>query len=120
MVRTKSSTMCRASPWWGAWRTRRKFFEAKVSDKAMAEEALSLFGKVYAVEKHIREAGLIGEEKLAWRQTHAVPALAELHKWLTEKYADATDIPHAPGHRIHPQALGQTFALCIHGSAGPR
>jgi transposase len=68
---------------------RRKFFEAKVSDKAMAEEALSLFGKVYAVEKHIREAGLIGEEKLAWRQTHAVPALAELHKWLTEKYADA-------------------------------
>jgi hypothetical protein len=67
---------------------RRKFFEAKVSDKAMAEEALSLFGKVYAVEKHIRKAGLIGREKLAWRQTHSVPALTELHTWLTEKYAD--------------------------------
>ena len=66
---------------------RRKFFEAKVSEKAMAEEALLLFGKVYAVEKHIREAGLSGEDKRAWRQAHAVPALAELHTWLTEKYA---------------------------------
>jgi transposase len=68
--------------------TRRKFFEAKVSDKAMAEEALSLFGKVYAVEKHIREAGLSCEYKLAWRQAHAVPELAELHTWMREKYAD--------------------------------
>jgi transposase len=65
---------------------RRKFFEAKVSEKAMAEEALSLFGKVYAVEKHIREEGLCGEDKRAWRQLHAVPALAELHDWLTETY----------------------------------
>ena len=66
---------------------RRKFFEAMVSEKAMAEEALSLFGNVYAVEKHIREVGLSGEDKRAWRQAHAVTALAELHTWLTEKCA---------------------------------
>lgn len=66
---------------------RRKFIEAKVSAKAMAEEALSLFGKVYDVEQHIRESGLSGEAKRAWRQAHAVPALAELHAWMTEKYA---------------------------------
>jgi transposase len=65
---------------------RRKFFEAKDSDKTLAEEALSLFGQVYAVEKHIRENGLTGDEKLAYRQAHAVPALAALHAWLMEKY----------------------------------
>lgn len=65
---------------------RRKFFEAKDSDKALAEEALTLFGQVYAVEKHIRESGMTGDEKLAYRQAHAVPALAALHTWLLEKY----------------------------------
>lgn len=54
---------------------RRKFFDAKVSDKASSEEALALFGNVYAVEKHIRETGLSGEEKRAWRKAHAIPAL---------------------------------------------
>jgi transposase len=67
---------------------RRKFFEAMVSDKALADEALALFGQVYAVEKHIRETGLVGEEKLAWRQAHAVPALEALHTWMKEKYAE--------------------------------
>jgi transposase len=47
---------------------RRKFFEARVSDKALADEALALFGQVYAVKKNIREKGLVGEENLAWRQ----------------------------------------------------
>jgi transposase len=65
---------------------RRKFFEAKDSDKTLAEEALTLFGQVYAVEKHIRESGLTGDEKLAYRQAHAVSALAALHTWLLEKY----------------------------------
>jgi hypothetical protein len=36
---------------------RRKFFEASVSDKALADVALALYGEVYAVEKHIRELG---------------------------------------------------------------
>jgi hypothetical protein len=54
----------------------------------LAEEALALFGQIYAVEKHIRETGLVGEEKLAWRQAHAVPALEALHSWMKEKYAE--------------------------------
>jgi len=49
---------------------RRKFFDAKVSDKASSEEALALFGNVYAVEIHIRETGLSGEEKRDWRKGH--------------------------------------------------
>ena len=65
---------------------RRKFFDAKAVDKLLAEEALNLFGAVYAVEKHIREEGLTGDEKLAFRQKHAVPALAALHAWITQQY----------------------------------
>ena len=65
---------------------RRKFFNAKVADKTLAEQALTLFGAVYAVEKHIREEGLTGEDKLAFRQKHAVPALAALHAWMMHRY----------------------------------
>jgi hypothetical protein len=65
---------------------RRKFFDAKAADKTLAEHALTLFGAVYAVEKHIREEGLTGEDKLAFRQKHAVPALAALHAWIMHQY----------------------------------
>ena len=65
---------------------RRKFFDAKAADKTLAEHALTLFGAVYAVEKHIREEGLTGEEKLAFRQKHAVPALHALHTWMLHQY----------------------------------
>ena len=65
---------------------RRKFFDAKAADKTLAEQALTLFGAVYAVEKHIREEGLTGEEKLAFRQKHAVPALHALHTWMLHQY----------------------------------
>ena len=58
---------------------RRKFFDAKAADKTLAEQALTLFGAVYAVEKYIRKEGLTGEDKLALRQRHAVLALHALH-----------------------------------------
>ena len=65
---------------------RRKFFDAKAADNTLAQEALTLFGAVYAVEKEIREQGLMGEEKLSFRQKHAVPALAALHQWMLYHY----------------------------------
>ena len=65
---------------------RRYFHEARVSEKALAEEALALFGAVYAVEERIRSQGLSGAEKLVFRQQHAVPALDALHRWMRERY----------------------------------
>ena len=41
---------------------------------------------MYAVEKHIGEEGLTGEEKLAFRQKHAVPAIHALHTWMLHPY----------------------------------
>ena len=65
---------------------RRKFFDARSTDKPLADEALSLFGAVYAVEKHIREESLMGADKLTCRQQHAIPALQALHAWMTAQY----------------------------------
>ena len=66
---------------------RRKFFEAKGANPQLSQEALDLFGSVYAVEKYIREQQLTGEAKLDYRKTHAVAALESLHVWLLDKYA---------------------------------
>ena len=63
---------------------RRYFYEARESDRALADEALALFGAVYAVEERIRSQGLTDEEKLAYRQEHAVPALEELRLEIPE------------------------------------
>jgi transposase len=65
---------------------RRKFFNARITDRALADEALSLFGAVYAVEKHIREESLMGADKLTCRQQHAIPALQSLRAWMTAHY----------------------------------
>ena len=48
--------------------------------------AAGQYGIGRALTKHIRESGLTGDEKLAYRQAYAVPALAALHTWLLEKY----------------------------------
>jgi transposase len=66
---------------------RRKFFEAKGANPQLSQEALDLFGSLYAVEKYIREQQLTGEAKLDYRKTHAVAALEWLHAWLLDKYA---------------------------------
>jgi transposase len=58
---------------------RRKFFEAKTSNAQLSYEVLELFGKVYAVEKHIREHNLPGEAKLAYRLEHPIVTLEALH-----------------------------------------
>jgi transposase len=85
---------------------RRKFFEARTADKALAEEALALFATVYAVERHIRDQGLTGEEKLAYRQAHAIPALEALHAWLMDKY-QSIRLPSSPIRKAAEYALSR-------------
>ena len=85
---------------------RRKFFEARTADKALAEEALALFATVYAVERHIRDHELTGEEKRAYRQAHAVPALEELHAWLMDKYMSIR-LPSSPIRKAVEYALSR-------------
>jgi hypothetical protein len=69
----------------GCWaHARRKFVEAENYDPPSARYALEQIGKLYAVEKEIREKALEKEEVVALRQKQAYPIIKELEKWATE------------------------------------
>lgn len=61
---------------------RRKFHDALGNDKARAEHVLSEIQRLYAIERHIKEQGLLGDAKRAYRQEHAQPILTELGNWM--------------------------------------
>jgi len=61
---------------------RRKFHDALGNDKARAEYVLSEIQRLYAIERHIKEHGLLGDAKRAYRQEHAQPILTELGHWM--------------------------------------
>jgi transposase len=92
---------------------RRKFFEAKAANKDLAEEALALFGKVYAVERRIREQGLVGADKLTYRREHAVAALQELHEWLLNKYT-SIQLPSDPVRKAVEYTLTRWEKLVVY------
>ena len=78
---------------------RRKFNDALQNDKARAEYALSMFQKLYAIERKIKDEDLSLEAKLELRQQEAVPILKQLKEWMTEEYAKV--LPKSPiGHAI--------------------
>jgi transposase len=61
---------------------RRKFFDVHAaSGSPVAEEALRRIALLYAIEQ--RAAGSTPQQRLELRQQHAIPALADLHAWLT-------------------------------------
>lgn len=83
---------------------RRKFYDALNNDKALAEHALGLFGKLYDIERQIKEGGLAGNEVIALRQQQAVPVLNELKVWMQEEY------PKIP-NRKSPIAVAIAYCL---------
>ena len=65
----------------GCWsHARRKFVDAEKTAPEIAREAVSLLGKLFAVEKQAKEASV--EERLQLRQQQSVPLLAELRQKL--------------------------------------
>lgn len=73
---------------------RRKFSDALQNDKARAEYALSMFQKLYATERTIKDEQLSSEAILQLRQQQAVPILKQLKEWMTEEYAKV--LPKSP------------------------
>jgi hypothetical protein len=82
---------------------RRKFVEATGSDKARAEHALGLFQQLYAVERTIRERGLLAEDALKERKEKAMPVLSVLKTWMTTDYPKV--LPKSP--------IGKAIAYCL-------
>jgi len=60
---------------------RRKFFDVHAASASpVAEEALRRIAQLYVIER--QAAGLAPSQRLALREQHAVPALADMHAWL--------------------------------------
>ena len=73
---------------------RRYFEKALDSDADRASHALSQIQKLYAIERHARQADLSDEQRYVLRQEQAVPVLEAFHAWLLEQAASV--LPKKP------------------------
>jgi len=60
---------------------RRKYVEAKDSDKARADYALEIFKQIYAHESKAKES----EDRKAYRETYVLPLLMQLKEWINKE-----------------------------------
>ena len=75
---------------------RRKLFEAKEIEPGPAAQALDWIGGLYAVEAVIRDQGLTGTAKRAWRQAHAKPVADRFFAWIDKQFAALGFLPSSP------------------------
>lgn len=75
---------------------RREVFEAKDVEPDLAETALTLIGKLYDAEAHIREHDLKATAKRAWRQAHAKPVVERIFKWIDQYFEKQGFLPSSP------------------------
>ena len=76
--------------------SRRKFFDAQALEPERAGQALEMIGKLYAVEKHIREARLVGEARRAHRLAQAKPVLQQFFAWVDAQFESQGLLPSSP------------------------
>jgi hypothetical protein len=76
--------------------TRRKFFDARAIEPERADEALAKIGRLYAVEKHIREAKLTGQAARACRLERAKPVVDEFFTWIDKQFEAQGLLPSSP------------------------
>lgn len=75
---------------------RRKFFDAQSVEPERAGQALEMIGKLYAVEKHIREAKLVGEARRAHRLAQAKPVVRAFFAWVDAQFESQGLLPSSP------------------------
>ena len=86
---------------------RRKWYDARTTDPARAHHALALIQKLYRVERDCRKAD--PEERLAARQAHSLPILAEFKAWLDEQHEKV--LPKSPIGQAATYTANQWTAL---------
>jgi transposase len=105
----------------GCWaHARRKYFDARQTDASHAEIALAWIGKLYALEKELRERSacewkdLSLEERYARiaavRQKQSRPLLEQFHGWLESEAPKL--LPKNPIRQAMDYTLGNFTALC--------
>ena len=73
---------------------RRKFFEAG-EDHPHVKHALSVFRKLYAIERKVREYQLSHQQRQAIRMKEAKPLWEKFQKWMIQEF-----VQHVPSHPV--------------------
>lgn len=76
--------------------TRRKFVEAENNEPEAVAEMLALMGMLYAQEEKIRNDGLEGEAKRAWRLEHSKPVVDTIYDWVRMQRQREDLVPKDP------------------------
>jgi transposase len=100
---------------YGCWaHARRYFFEAKDSSPDEAAYALAEIGKLYEIERALRDERAAAEERRAARQEYAVPVLDALKAWLESQRA----LPKSPLGKAVGYALNHWVRLVRYAEDG--
>lgn len=75
---------------------RRGFEQAQESEPTASDEALTLMGALYRHEEIIREKGLEGEKKLAYRTEHSEPIVKAFWSWCDKQCHRPDLLPRSP------------------------
>lgn len=94
--------------------SRRKFRDAVENDKTRAEYALSLFQKLYAIERRIKDEQWDSDAILQLRQEEAIPILNKLKDWMIEEYPKV--IPKSPIGQAISYSLQRWDRLSVYAS----
>ena len=94
--------------------TRRTLERAKDIEPAAVAEALSRIGELYACEAHIREHNLTGEDKRAYRLTHAKPVVNAFFDWAEQQLRHAALLPSNPLTKALNYALERREGLAVY------
>lgn len=86
---------------------RRKFKDALDQKNENAQEAMELFGELYAVERIAREKELDYAARLALRQELSIPILNRLHEYLMRQAQDPSLVPKS----LMSKAINYTLKL---------
>ena len=76
--------------------SRRGFFEAQGAEPQAAAEALRQIGKLYELEREIRERNLEGENKRLHRLTHSKPLVDAFFDWVNRQFEQQGLLPSNP------------------------
>ena len=92
---------------------RRGFERAQDSDPAASAEALALIGALYHHEQIIRDQGLEGARKLAYRTQHSAPLVKAFWNWCDEQCHRLDLLPSSPLAKALKYAMARHASLQV-------
>jgi transposase len=92
---------------------RRGFEHAQESEPIASAEALALIGALYRHERIIRDQGLEGEEKLAYRTAHSEPIVKAFWAWCDRQCHRPELLPSNPLAKALKYALARQASLQV-------